>query len=134
MPRWRKARFGKIGPGDAANAVFSVPDIGGFDDLGVAVLALLAVVVVAIIVIPLLLFGIELILLGLLMATGILGRTLLGRPWIVHAAPLNSEDEALAWRVVGWRRSNRLIDEVATSLGDGFDPSPAEASELISTA
>jgi hypothetical protein len=83
--------------------------------------------------IPLLLFGIELILLGLLVATGILGRTLLGRPWIVHATPLAGEAERLTWRVVGWRRSNRLIDEVAASLGAGLDPSPAEASELIST-
>lgn len=88
----------------------------------------------AIVVIPLLLFGIELILLGLLVATGIVGRTLLGRPWIVHATPLASEAEGLTWRVVGWRRANRLIDEVAVSLGAGLDPSPAESSELISTA
>ncbi len=134
MPRWRKARIGKIRPGDAADAVFSVPDFGGLDDLGVAVLAFLAVVVVAIVVIPLLLFGIELILLGLLVATGIVGRTLLGRPWNVHATPLASEAEGLTWRVVGWRRANRLIDEVAVSLGAGLDPSPAESSELISTA
>jgi hypothetical protein len=133
MPRWRKARIGKMRPGDAADAVFSVPDLGDLDDFGVAVLALLAVVVVAIVVIPLLLFGIELILLGLLVAAGILGRTLLGRPWIVHAAPLAGEAEGLTWRVVGWRRSNRLIDEVAASLGAGLDPSPAEAPEPIST-
>jgi hypothetical protein len=107
---------------------------GDLDDLGVAVLAFLAVVVVAIVVIPLLLFGIELILLGLLMATGILGRTLLGRPWIVYATPPAEEAEGLSWRVVGWRRSNRLINEVAVSLGAGLDPSPAEASELVSTA
>jgi hypothetical protein len=101
MPRWRKARMGKIRPGDAADAVFTVPDFGGLDDLGVAVLALLAIVVVAIVVVPLLLFGIELILLGLLVATGIVGRTLLGRPWIVQATPLTAEAEELSWRVVG---------------------------------
>jgi hypothetical protein len=134
MPRWRKARVGEIRPGDAADAVFSVPDLGGFDDLGAAVLALIAVVVIAIVVIPLLLFGIELILLGLLVAASILGRTLLGRPWIVHAALLSGKDEVLTWRVVGWRRSNRLIDEVAASLAAGLDPSPVEASELTATA
>jgi hypothetical protein len=131
MPRWRKARIGKVRPGDAADAVFSVPDFGGLDDLGVAVLAFLAVVVVAIVVIPLLLFGIELILLGLLVATSIFGRTLLGRPWIVHATPLASEAEGLTWRVVGWRRSARLIEEVAMSLEGGLDPAPAEAAELF---
>lgn len=134
MPRWRKARMGKIRPGDAAEAVFTVPDLGGLDDLGVAVLVLLAVVVVALVVIPLLLFGIELILLGLLAAAGIAGRTLLGRPWIVQATPEDDSAHALTWRVVGWRRSSHLIAEVATSLGAGLDPSPAEASELIPTA
>jgi hypothetical protein len=126
--------IGKAGPADAAEALFTVPDLGGIDELGGAMLALVAVVVVVIVVIPLLLFGIELILLALLVAAGITARTLLGRPWIVQAAPLIAKAEALSWRVVGWRRSNRLIDEVVASLSAGLDPSPAEASEPISTA
>jgi hypothetical protein len=73
-------------------------------------------------------------LLGLLVATGIAGRTLLGRSWIVQATPLSTEAEELSWRVVGWRRSTRLIDEVVASLGAGLNPSPAEASELLPTA
>jgi len=88
---------------------------------------------VAVVVIPLLLFGIELILLGLLIAAGIVGRTLLGRPWIVRAAPLGSRVEELSWRVVGWRRSNRVIEEIVASLSAGHDPSPAEAAEPILT-
>jgi hypothetical protein len=122
--------LGKVRPGDAAEAVFTVPDFGGLDDLGVAALALLAVVVVAFVVIPLLLFGIELILFGLLVAAGIAGRTLLGRPWIVHATPLTDQAEGLTWRVVGWRRSTRLIEEVVTSLRAGLDPAPAESSSF----
>lgn len=118
----------KAGPSDAAEAVFTIP-IPDLDDLGVAVLALLAVVVVAVVVIPLLLFGIELILLGLLVGAGIVGRTLLGRPWIVQATPLAEvhQDQALSWRVIGWRRSNRLVEEVVASLSAGLDPAPAEA-------
>ncbi len=132
MPRWRKVRMGKPDAGDAAEAVvLAVPDL---EDLGAAALVLLAVVVVAVVVIPLLLFGIELILLGLLIATGIVGRTLLGRPLIVRATPLGREVEELSWRVVGWRRSNRVIEEVAASLSAGLDPSPAEAAEPILTA
>lgn len=130
MPRWRKARMGKAHAGEAAEAIFTVPDLGGLDDLGATVLVLLAAVVVAIVVIPLLLFGIELIALGLLVAAGIVGRTLLGRPWIVRATPRDPEAEELNWRVVGWRRSSRLIEEVAASLSAGLDPSPAEALEL----
>jgi hypothetical protein len=133
MPRWRKARMGKIRPGDAAEAVFTVPDVGGLDDIGAAMLVLLAVVVLAIVVIPLLLFGIELILLGLLVAAGVVGRTLLRRPWIVQATPIATAAEELSWRVVGWRRSARAVDEVTASLGAGLDPSPAEASAPIAT-
>lgn len=130
MPRWRKARIGKTRAGDAAEAIFTVPDLGGLDDLGMVVLVLLALVVVAVVVVPLLLFGIELILLGLVVAAGILGRTLLGRPWIVQAMPLASDAQEQSWRVVGWRRSARLIEEVCASLSAGLDPSPAEALEL----
>jgi hypothetical protein len=134
MPRLRKARAGQVDPGDAAEAVFTVPDFGGLDDLGAAVLVLLAVVVVVIVIVPLLLFGIELVLLGLLVATGIVGRTLLGRPWIIHAWSPTAQAGDLSWRVVGWRRSNRVIDEVATALRAGLDPSPAEASVARPTA
>lgn len=133
MPRWRKVRMGEMRPGDAAEAVFMVPDVGGLDNLGAAVIVLLGVVVVAIVVVPLLLFGVELILLGLLVAAGIVGRTLLGRPWIVQASPLAGETEDSSWRVVGWRRSNRLIDEVVASLRAGLDPSPAEAPQPAPT-
>src|SRR6202035_1787387 len=52
MPRWRQVRMGKfrngkVGAADAAEAVFSIPDFGGIDDLGAAILVLAAVVVVA---------------------------------------------------------------------------------------
>jgi hypothetical protein len=36
---------------------------------------------------------------------------------------------AMTWRVVGWRRSARLIDEVASALATGLDPAPAEVVE-----
>lgn len=134
MPRWRKIRMGKAKAQDAAEAVLFVPDLGSLDDLGAAALALLAVVVVAIVVVPVLLFGVELILLGLLIAAGIVGRALLGRPWLVRATPMNSGLDAMNWRVVGWRRSSRVIEEVVASLGAGRDPRPAETADSLSTA
>lgn len=134
MPRRRKVRIRQVKTGDAAEAVFTVPDVGGLDDLGAAVRVLLAVVVVVIVIVPLLLFGIELILLALLVATCILGRTLLGRPWIVQASSPTAQAGDLSRRVVGWRRSNRVIDEVVTALHAGLNPSPAEASEAMPTA
>jgi hypothetical protein len=135
MPRWRKMRSRKTSDDerqiDTADALFSVPNFDSVEDLGAAVFIILALAVVAIIVIPLLLFGIELILLGLLLAAGIVGRTLLGRPWVVQAVPAGSRPSTLTWRVVGWRRSACLIEEVATSLEAGLDPAPAEAAELL---
>jgi hypothetical protein len=125
VPRWRKLPAGK-----AAAEVLSAPDIGGPDDLAVTLAVLIGVVVVAIILIPLLLFGIELILLGLVVAAGILGRGLLGRPWIVQATHVSGQAAPLTWRVSGWRRSARLIDEVSAALSAGLDPSPAEAQTL----
>lgn len=124
--------MGKVPAGDAAE-VLTIPDFGGLDDIGAAILILAAVVVVAIVVVPLLLFGIELIALGLVVAAGIVGRTFLGRPWVVQATPSDDSTHTLTWGVVGWRRSSRLIAEVAASLEAGLDPAPSEATELLST-
>jgi hypothetical protein len=126
-----KSRNGDGGQIDVAEALFSVPDFNNLDDLGAAVLIVLALVVIALVVVPLLLFGIELILLGLLVAIGIVARTLLGRPWVVQAIPQDEKTGTLTWPVVGWRRSARVIEEVAASLEAGLDPAPAEATKLL---
>lgn len=74
------------------------------------------------ILIPLLLFGIELIVLAMILAAGIVARSMLGRPWIVQATPRTNQSEILTWKVKGWRHSTELIDEVATSLAAGLPP------------
>ncbi len=125
-PHWRKVPTGK-----AAAEALSVPDIGGPDDLAVTLAVILGAVVFAVIIIPLLLFGIELILLGLVVAAGIVGRGLFGRPWIVQARRMSETAPAFSWRVSGWRRSARLIDEVTAALSAGLDPSLSEAQESI---
>jgi hypothetical protein len=48
-------------------------------------LALAAVVAVVLVLIPVLFFGLELIILGVLLAAGVIARTLLGQPWVVQA-------------------------------------------------
>jgi hypothetical protein len=105
---------------------WSIPlvDIGNLEGLEAVLAGIVAVVVIAVIVIPLLLFGIELIVVGLLLAGGIVARSLLGRPWVVLATPSADPTGALAWEVKGWRRSGRLIEEVATELASGSTPSP----------
>jgi hypothetical protein len=100
------------------------PDLGGLD-LGQELLALAAVVAVVLVLIPVLFFGLELIILGVLLAAGVIARTLLGQPWVVQATstdPLSS-GRRLEWRVRGWRKSQRLIAEVAAELVAGHEPS-----------
>jgi hypothetical protein len=108
-----------------------MPDGGGPDDFAAGIAILIGALVVAVVLIPLLLFGIELMLVGVLIAAGILGRGLLGRPWVVEARCCEDPSRSLAWKVVGWRRSAGLIDEVAASLAHGRDPAPAEDVERI---
>jgi hypothetical protein len=131
MPRRRRVRLG----GAASDAAWSmpIPDGGSPEDLAAGVVILVGAVVFAVVLIPLLLFGIELIILGLLVAAGILGRALLGRPWVVRAIPTSGHDPALAWKVTGISRSARVIDEVASSLTQGLPPVPVEAAEVLLT-
>jgi hypothetical protein len=124
-------RFGKRRAGEAAEAVVMLPDIGNVDDIGAAILVFVAIAVIALVAIPLLLVGIELIILGLVIAAGIVGRTLFGRPWVVQAVPVCDDAPTLAWRVCGWRRSGHVIEEIATALNAGHDPVPSEAGERI---
>jgi hypothetical protein len=135
LPRWRKVRIGGDAgrEGAAEAAAWSIPDLGSLDDLGAAIAIVVGLIVLAVVLVPLLLFGIELIIAGLVIAVGVVGRGLLGRPWVVQAAPADDRARAQAWRVVGWRRSGRLIDEVTASLAAGLEPAPVEPAEVILT-
>jgi hypothetical protein len=98
-------------------------DIGGLD-LGEGGLVVLAVVACLLVLIPILFFGIELIILGGLLAGGVVAHTVLRQPWVVQA--ISSDPVAttrqLEWRVRGWRRSGRLIGQVAADLAAGCEP------------
>jgi hypothetical protein len=133
LPHWRKVRLGKPRSGEAPEAAVMLPDIGSVDDIGAAVVVFVAIAVIALVAIPLLLFGIELIVLGLVIAAGIIGRTLFGRPWVIQAIPVDGDAQVLAWRVCGWRRSGHAIEEIAAALNAGHDPMPSEAEQIWAT-
>jgi hypothetical protein len=83
-----------------------------------------AVVALLLILIPVLLFGVEPIILGALLAAGVIARTLLGQPWVIEARstdPLTSGRQ-LEWRVRGWRKSGKLGAQVASDLSAGREP------------
>ena len=103
------------------------PDVSGLD-AGQELLVVAAVVAVVLVLIPILFFGLELIILGVLLAAGLLGRTLLGQPWVVEATSVDpmSGGRRLEWQVRGWRRSQHLIADVVADLAAGNEPSGPE--------
>lgn len=86
--------------------------------LAVAVVALLLFVVL----LPLIGIALELIFLLLLLWSGIVGRVVLRRPWIVTAVDLDHPERSSAFGVQGWGRSGRAIEEVATAIVTGGRP------------
>jgi hypothetical protein len=106
-------------------------DVAGFDvvqglsglDLDQALLFVAAVIVVVLVVIPLLLFGFELVLVGCILAASLLGRVLLGRPWLIEARTVTpaATGRVVQWKVSGWRRSSELVRSIAADLTAGRD-------------
>ncbi len=93
-------------------------------DLVLVALGTVAIIVFVTVVWPLLFVLLDLIVLILLALGGAVTRVLLRRPWAVDAVP--DIGDALRWRVVGWRRSGRLRDEIADAIERGL-PVPGGA-------
>jgi hypothetical protein len=81
-------------------------------------------VAILLILIPVVFFGVELIILGVLLAAGVIAHTVLGQPWVIEArsADAIAPERHLEWRVRGWRESGKLITRVASDLSAGRDP------------
>jgi hypothetical protein len=69
---------------------------------------------------------VELIIVGAVLAVGVLGRVALRRPWVkvIEARSCDpvAAERLLEWRVAGWRKSTKLIEQVASDLSAGRDP------------
>jgi len=131
--RWSTRRFGWTWKrrGVAADAVSGLGQGVGGVDLQEGALVVVAALAAALIVIPLVFFGVELIILGALLAAGVVSRVFLRRPWVVEATssdPL-TPGRRLEWRVVGWRKSDKLIDQVVADLAAGREPPPSTPSK-----
>lgn len=131
--RWltRRSRLGRPRHGEIAsesllNVGSAWPDFSNLD-LGEGLLLVAAVVAIALILIPILFLGIELIIVGALLAAGVMARTLLRQPWVVEARSSDSltSGRLLEWRVRGWRKSGTLIGQVASDLSAGREPPDA---------
>jgi hypothetical protein len=84
------------------------------EDLVSGLLIAVFAIAFVLVIIPIILFGIELIIVGCVLAIGIVGSTLLGRPWTVVAK--SSSGQVLEWRIRGRRASAALIDRICTDI------------------
>lgn len=122
-PQFGRPRRGEIASESLLNAGPAWPDVGNVD-LGEGMLLVAVAVAIALILIPVLFLGIELIVVGVLLASGVMARTIFRKPWVVEARssdPLTSA-RLLEWQVRGWRKSGKLIGQVASELSAGREP------------
>lgn len=128
--RWQTRRTDRVWrrPGELVSDTMSsvgVPDFPQVDSAeGLLVITVAAILLV--LLVPILFFGIELIILGSVLATGLVGRLILRQPWVIEARTTGGggAERQLEWQVHGWRRSRRLIDSVVADLSAGRDPDP----------
>lgn len=78
-------------------------------------LALLLMAIAAIVVIvPAVVFAVEVLVVIVIVAAGVIGRLLFGRPWTIEAR--RSDGAAHEWQVRGWRASQDQMLVVADQL------------------
>jgi hypothetical protein len=122
-PQLHRPRRAEIAGESLSNLGSGWPDFGNVD-LGEGLLVVAAVVAFLLILVPVLFFGVELLIVGALLAAGVIARTVRRQPWVIEARstdPLTSGRQ-LEWRVRGWRRSGKLIAQVALDLSNGREP------------
>jgi hypothetical protein len=84
----------------------------------------LAIFVAVFFLLPYVFFVLELLAVPVLF----LYRVALGRPWTVEARREDARRPQFRWKVVGWRRSGEVVDEVADALERGErEPRPVGA-------
>ncbi|HYV14529.1 MAG TPA: hypothetical protein VE972_00725 [Conexibacter sp.] len=134
--RWlRRDRESADGSGWGAGWTDPLDACSGADDFlaGIA-LALAAAVVVALlafVILPLLGIAFELAVALALFGSGILGRVFLGRPWTIEAVNLDRVGETGTFAVKGWRRSRRMILDLAGAIqASGLPAQMPQAAEV----
>jgi hypothetical protein len=84
----------------------------------------IAFVVISLLLLPLVIFLFE----ALLVVCSLL---VLRGTWIVEASTFWPKAETKTWKVRGWRRSKRTMDEVVRELQMGADAAPEEGELVI---
>ena len=93
----------------------------GFGGFVMVVLFIIAVVIAILFVLPAFVFLVEVLIVGVLVVGAIAIRVLLRQPWLVDAVA--DDHTHHTWKVVGYRKSRAVVDEVAALLQKGV-PNP----------
>jgi hypothetical protein len=136
--RWKLGRkwlprFKRIDKADVTDFGPDLPGFDGLDDLGIvgviiaAVLAVIVAIFLALLLFNVIALAIELTILIMLTITGLIGRILFRKPWIVFAV---TRDSGAYGEVVGWRASRQWLRDAETRIASGLNPAPGDRGRL----
>jgi len=121
---WRK---NKDEASDAWELGWGLEPLGG---IGFVVLAVVAVVVVCVLLLSI---ALELLVIALVLGSGLFGRVVLRRPWVIEAVEVGEPEERVAFAVVGWRDSGRALDELRTAVASTGPPERLSLGRALAT-
>jgi hypothetical protein len=107
-------------------------DVLDFDDSPATVIAIaIGALLLFLVLLPLIGIALELIVLLVLLWSGIVGRVLFGRPWIVVAANLDDPRRSAAFAVKGWQRSGQAVEDLSRAIAVDGPPERLISGEPI---
>ena len=103
------------------------------DSIVLGIAAVVVLVLVIFVLLPLLGIALELIAVLFLLSSGVIGRVILRRPWIVEAQELGDPEERVAFAVKGWRDSSQALRELRTAIAATGPPERLTVGEPLTT-
>jgi hypothetical protein len=115
LPNLRRRFRANRSEGVEDGLLAGLPDAGAADGWWAIAIPIVLILIVFVLL-PLLGVALELIAVIFVFCSGLVGRLFLGRPWIVEAAPQESEGAPLVFPIKGWRRSGKVADQLAREI------------------
>lgn len=138
---WRFRKPGKDGDRYSfADLLEPLDFLGGALDgglAGIAAVVVISVVVIglfallAFIILPVLGVALEIAILLTIISSGVFGRVVLRRPWIIDVQNADRPELSRTYEVTGWLRSRRAIEEIRSLLVSGGLPALEQATERV---
>jgi hypothetical protein len=107
---------------DESNLVDGIFALEGVLGTAIGLIAVVLAVAVVLVLLPLIGVALELAFLGLLLASGLIGRVVLRRPWTVEAIDLDDGERSVAFAVKGFGAAGRAAEELAQAISASGPP------------